>query len=470
MSTRIDSTQAAIMESLAKHRALREAPQPEHQWLAEHGQLLRYELGEVVTSKDQLAPAMLIVFSGHLVIRVDRGAGSHKIIEWQAGEVGGSLPYSRGSVPPGDVVAEEPTRVLSIDKELLPALTRECPAVTAKLVHLMLDRVRQFNSSDLRDEKMLSLGKLSAGLAHELNNPAAAVVRSARVLNDSIAEAALSTRQLGSLRLTEAQLDAITSLRDVCMTRPAPTALSSIDRADREDTLAQWLSVHGADEEHAQALTETPLAVADLDALAALVPGEALDIGLRWLAADCMMRSLAAEIEGAAVRIRDLVDTIKSFTYVDRALTTEPVNVAKGITDTLALLEAKRRQKAVKVWPDLPADLPRVMAVGGELNQVWMNLIDNAFDAVEQGGNVSVSAHHEGERVIVKVVDDGPGVPPEMQGRIFEPFYTTKGVGKGSGLGLDVVRRILHKHQGAIELESREGMTEFLVRLPIEPS
>src|SRR5690606_2742307 len=163
---------------------------------------------------------------------------------------------------------------------------------------------------------------------------------------------------------------------------------------------------------------------------------------------------------------RDLVDSVKGFSYMDRGNSPEPVDIRKGITDTLALLESKRRAKSVKVWVDLPDDLPKVMAVGGELNQVWLNLIENALDAVAEGGNVVVNAAREGDKVIVKVVDDGPGVPEHIRHRIFEPFFTTKGVGKGTGLGLDVVRRLLDKHEGDVELDSRPGMTEFLVRLP----
>ncbi len=457
----------SVMESLAKHKALGGAPTAEHRWLAEHGTIRRFERGEVVTRKGQLATAMLIVFAGHLVIRVDRGAGAHKIIEWRGGDVGGTMPYSRGAVPPNDVIAEETTRVLSFEKELFDSIVRECPTVTATLVHLLLDRVRQFNANDLRDEKLVSLGKLSAGLAHEINNPAAAVISGARHLKESIAEAARTTRQLGALRLADRQLDAIATLRDACMARVEHVKRSAGARAEHEDALSVWLSSHGADESHAAALAETPVTVADLEALAREVSGDALEVALGWLAADCTMRSLASDIEAAATRIRDLVDTVKSFSYMDRALTTEPVDVGRGIADSVALLEPKRREKGIAVWVDVPDDLPRVNAVGGELNQVWINLIENAFDAVAEGGNVVISAVHEGDKVLVRVVDDGPGVPEEIRTRIFEPYFTTKEVGKGTGLGLDVVRRLLQRHEADIELESRPGMTEFLVRLPV---
>ena len=364
MSTTVASSPDSILESLMRHKALGEAPQHELEWLASNGTLLLYEMNEVVTMKGQHAPAMLIVFSGHLVIRVDRGAGSHKIIEWKDGDVGGTMPYSRGAIPPNDVIAEEQTRLLSIRKELFGDVTRECPTVTATLVHLLLDRARQFRSSDLRDEKLISLGKLAAGFAHELNNPATAVISNARQLKTSIAEAARATRELGSLRLADSQLDAIADLRDVCMTRPAPAGLSSIDRAEREDAIDEWLATHGVDPSRGAPLADTALTIADLDALAAQVGGETLDVGLRWLASDCMMRSLVTDIESAAVRIRGLVDTVKSFSYMDRALSAEPVELAKGISESVALLEPKRREKNIAVLVDVPGDVPAVMLAG----------------------------------------------------------------------------------------------------------
>ncbi|MFN2602193.1 MAG: ATP-binding protein [Gemmatimonadaceae bacterium] len=457
-----------MMARLAQHRLLGSAPVTEHAWLVKNGKLRTYPVGGVVTAKSEQAKKLLIMFSGRLVLWVDRGAGSHKVFEWKAGEVAGVMPYSRVTSPPNDVVAEEPTELLAVQRELLPEMIRECPVITDMLVHVMVDRARTFTSSDLRDEKLISLGKLAAGLAHELNNPASAVVRSAKMLTESLGVSETAARRLEASRLSDAQLAAIDAVRSACNGAPASFALSAVARADREDAISDWLDEHGSDEECAAPLATTGVTLAALDALAASMNGDALDSALRWIAAGCNVRALAAEIETASSRIHDLVGTVKRFTFMDRAPAAEPVDIRQGIAETLTLLGSKARSKSVTVSLESADDLPRAQAVGAELNQVWMNLIDNAIDAVPVGGHVEVSATHDQAHVIVRIVDDGAGIPPDIQGRIFDPFFTTKGVGEGTGMGLDIVRRILQQQEGEIAVDSRPGRTEFQVRLPVE--
>jgi signal transduction histidine kinase len=453
---------------LSQHRSLGDAPAEEHEWLATHGTLQKYEEGGVVTAKGQPATKLLIVLNGLLVIRVDRGAGSHKIFEWKGGDVGGVMPYSRVTSPPGDVVAEEPTEVLIVPRDLLQEMIRECPTITATLVHAMVDRARQFTSSDLRDEKLISLGKLAAGLAHELNNPASAVIRSAKMLTDSLTAAERAAWKLAEENLSGSQFAAIETTRALCVSSQGAAGLSAMARADREETISDWLADHEVSEDSASALADTAVTIDALDALAAKVSGAALDATLQWVAACCTVRALSSEIETAATRIYDLVAAVKGFSYMDHAPTPEPVDVRRGIADTFTMLGAKIRAKSATVSMDFADDLPRAHAVGAELNQVWMNLIDNALDAVAPGGHVSAKASCEMDSVVVSIIDDGPGIPQEIQGRIFDPFFTTKGVGQGTGLGLDVVRRLLQRHEGGITVESVPGKTEFQVRLPAE--
>jgi signal transduction histidine kinase len=455
-----------LMARLAQHRALGSAPVTEHAWLVRHGTTRSVAVGEVLTRKGEPPDAMSIVLAGHVVIRVDRGAGSHKIFEWRAGDVGGLLPFSRRPSPPADLVAEEATELLLIPADKLPELIRECPAVTAVTVWAMLDRARQFTSSDHRDEKLLSLGRLAAGLAHELNNPASAVVRSAKTLTDNLAAAESAARRLGEARLSDEQLAAIDRVRDACLARPAQAGGSALARADREDAIGSWLAAHTGGEACAAPLAETGVTLEALDVLAATVRDDALDAALQWIAAGCQVRSLASDIETAAARIHDLVAAVKGFTYMDRAPTPQPVDIRRGIQDTLTMLGAKTRAKAANISLQFAADLPCAHAVGAELNQVWMNLVDNALDAIAERGHVNVTAGAERGRVVVRITDDGPGIPAEIRKQIFDPFFTTKGVGKGTGLGLDIVRRLVQRHEGEIEVESRPGCTEFTVSLP----
>jgi signal transduction histidine kinase len=238
-----------------------------------------------------------------------------------------------------------------------------------------------------------------------------------------------------------------------------------LERADREDELTDWLSDHRATQEYAIPLADTGITPSALDVLAETVHGDALEAALGWISACALVRTLSQEIESAAIRIHDLVGAVKGFSYMDHAPTPEPVDVHRGVADTLRMLAAKTRAKSVHVSMDIPEDLPRAHAVGAELNQVWMNLIDNALDAVPPGGSVKVSAKRVRDSVVVSVVDDGPGIPPNVKERIWEPFFTTKGVGKGTGLGLDIAKRLLQRHDGAIDVESVPGRTEFQVRL-----
>jgi signal transduction histidine kinase len=457
-----------VMARLAAHRAVGSAPPEEHAWLAARGELRGYPVGAVVTPAHEQATELLIYFTGRVVIRGDRGAGSFKIFEWRGGDVGGALPYSRRAVPPADAVAEEPTEVLAVDRALLDELTRDCPAVTATLVHAMVDRARHFTSADLRDEKLLSLGKLAAGLAHELNNPASAVMRSAKTLTEGLGSAEAAARELIAAGLSPEQYAAVESARTACSVSHAGPPLSAVEHAEHEEDLADWLARHGVGEEWAAALAETGVTRETLGALSRSVSGEALVAALRWLSACCLVRALAAEIEGAATRIHDLVAAVKGFSFMDHAPKPEPVDIRRGMADTLQVLGSKTRAKAVTVSMQLPDDLPCVRAVGAELNQVWMNLIDNAIDAVAVGGRVTIAAGQELDRVVVRIIDDGPGIPPEIRGRIFDPFFTTKPVGEGSGLGLDVVRRLLQREDGEVAVDSVPGRTEFQVRLRAE--
>jgi signal transduction histidine kinase len=459
----------SLLSRLAQHRSVGSAPVAEHEWLVRHGSLRTLAVGEVLTHKGESPLTMTVVLTGHIVIRVDRGAGSHKIFEWRGGDVGGMLPFSRSPSPPNDLVAEEATEILEIPREHLPELIRECPVVTAAAVWAMLDRARQFTAGDHRDEKLLSLGRLAAGLAHELNNPASAVVRSAKTLTESLAGAEAAGQRLAAARLTDAQLAAIEAVRQACLRPARRISYSAISRADREDSFTEWLDAHGASTRCAAPLAETGLTLDQLDTLAASIGRDALDAALQWIAAGCQVRALASSLETAGSRINDLVGAVKGFTFMDHAPTREPVDISRGITDTFTMLGAKTRGKSVAVSVDIPDDLPRVHAVGAELNQVWMNLIDNAVDAVAVGGQVQVIASRSPRGVVVAITDDGPGIPQAIQGRIFDPFFTTKGVGEGTGLGLDIVRRLVKQHEGEIEVESRPGHTEFRVTLPAVP-
>jgi signal transduction histidine kinase len=461
-----DVPDPTLVQRLTAHRTLGGVPVAELEWLAEHGELMSIAPGEVVSSNTSAILGLYVILSGHISITVNRGSGPRKVMEWRGGELTGLLPYSRMTVAPGVSIAEEPTEALLVRREQFRELVRECHEVVAICVHVMLDRARHFTSSDLSDEKMVSLGKLAAGLAHELNNPASAVARSAKELCAWVSEIDEAWRGLTSGPLSAAQLAELARIRARNARIPDRAGRSAMELADREDGLAAWLGEHGVDDRFAETLAGSALSPADLDPLVPLFDPARLEAAVRCAAADFAVRSLTGEIGAAASRIHALVSAVKGFTYMDQATVPRPINVGKGLSDTLTVLARKARDKSVNLALDVEPNLPSVDGFGGELNQVWSNLIDNALDAVAEGGHVSVAASAVGPTLVVRVVDDGPGIPDEIRDRIFDPFFTTKDVGKGTGLGLDIARRFVKRHKGEIEVDTRPGRSEFRVILP----
>lgn len=456
-----------LIDRLTEHKTLSAAPRAELEWLAAHGCIRTLNTGEVLSGKGQEVAGLYIILSGRLALFVDRGSGLNKVIEWREGDVAGLLPYSRLMNAPGDSSALEPLEVLAIPREQLREMTRECFEVTSMLVHTMIDRARLFTSSDLHNEKMISLGKLSAGLAHELNNPASAIERCAATLEDRIEDCEEATRGLSAATLSEAQIALVETVRGACMAKKCQGVRSAMEQLDREEEIAEWLARHRLDAKSAGMLADTDVTIGSLDLLAAAVQGPALDAVVRWAASGCAVRHLASEIQECSMRISGLVTAVKGFTHMDQANVAEPVNLGPGLRDTVAVLKSKAREKSAAVTLEVEDDLPKVRGWVGELNQVWGNLIDNALDAVAYGGRIDVHVARKEQSVVVGIVDNGPGVAEEIRNRIFDPFFTTKPLGRGTGLGLDIVRRLVGHNDATIDFESRPGRTEFRVTLPM---
>ncbi|WP_348266454.1 ATP-binding protein [Edaphobacter paludis] len=455
-----------LIDRLSEHKTLSAAPRTELEWLAAHGSIRNLNPGEVLSVKGRQVEALYIILSGRLALFVDRGAGPNKVIEWRAGDVAGLLPYSRLMTPPGDSIALEPLEILAIPRDHLREMTRECFEVTSILVHTMIDRARLFTSSDLQNEKMISLGKLSAGLAHELNNPASAIERCAATLEDRIEDVEEITRGLAAATLSDAQMATIDVVRASCMAKQKGPR-SPLEQLDREEAIAEWLANHGMDTVCASTLADTEVTLESLNLLVAAVEPPARNAIVRWVAAGCAVRSLAMKIQDCSMRISSLVTAVKGFTHMDQANVSEPVNLGPGLRNSVAVLNSKACEKSVVVTLELEPELPKACGFAGELTQIWGILLDNALDAVANGGRVEVLAVRDDQNVVVRIIDDGPGIPEEVRDRIFDPFFTTKPQGHGTGLGLDIVRRLVRHNDGAIDFESQPGRTEFRVRLPI---
>jgi signal transduction histidine kinase len=457
----------ALVERLANLKILKNVPRAELEWLVDHGRVQTYEAGRVFRPHDQALPGLTILLTGAVAIHVDRMGVQRRVMQWHAGDLTGALPYSRMVNPPGDTVVHETAEIFEIDKEHFRDITRECPEFTAICVHTMLDRARHFTGRDFQDEKMASLGKMSAGLAHELNNPAAAAGRSAKRLIEQKNEAEDSARSLFAADLNEQQLAALDEARAYCLMVPPSFLDTPLDRADRVDAIAEWLEKHGGEMDQATALAETAMTVEGLEKLAGVFEGELLIDALRWLAATAAITAIATELQESTKRISDLVASVKGYTHMGQAAVAEPVNVGRGLTDTTRLMASKLRDKSITLKLDVPHDLPPARAFGSELNQIWMNLLENALYAAPYGGEITIRARQELDAIVVDVIDNGDGIPDDIKSRIFDPFFTTKPVGEGTGMGLDIVRRLVFNQKGEIEVESQPGRTDFRVTIPL---
>jgi signal transduction histidine kinase len=431
--------------------------------LMPYGKEVVLKPGDVLFDETSTVDSFYVVLEGRVNISRLDGAEELSLVDHGAGEFTGGLAVLTGRTSIHRARAATPTRVLEIDSTIFRRVAVEVPDVADVFISGLAVRMHQTQRAFRQQEKLAALGKLSAGLAHELNNPAAAARRASEDLGGAVLDA-----QLGALehdeRFFREERQALIAMQGETATGetpPDPLALG-----DAEDELGDWLGGRGIEEpwDLAPALAASGVEVGRLEQLASVLEGESLAAGLGWLVKTSELVELADEVAISVGRISELVGAMKDYTYMDRAAVGE-VDVRVGLDNTLTILGHKL--KGVSVQREYREDLPKVQGNGGELNQVWTNLIDNAADAVDGRGNIIIKASGEGDLIVVEVVDDGPGIPPEARRRVFEPFYTTKEVGAGTGLGLDVVRRIVVAHGGEVLVRSEPGETRFTVRLPV---
>jgi signal transduction histidine kinase len=335
----------------------------------------------------------------------------------------------------------------------------------------MTNRVRTFTSLQQQNEKMMALGKLSAGLTHELNNPAAAIVRSSDTLMEHLRLQPDDFKEIMAIRMDKKEVDAVNLKLWEVLDRTEKPKLTLIERTELEDKITGWLEDHQVKRaaEIAENFLEDGFTPDDLRDFKTHIPAPSLSPVFNWINSNLVTRKMVADINEASRRISDLVRSVKNFTHMDQGKGKELTDIRDGIRNTLTMLHYRFKKGNVTLIEDYDENLPRICAMVGELNQVWTNLIDNALDAMEPAGRGQLTIHteKEGDWARTSITDNGPGIPAEIQTRIFDPFFTTKEIGKGTGLGLDVVCRIIRQHHGSIRVQSKPGETMFVICFPI---
>src|ERR1700688_2122184 len=434
-------------------------------WFVGNAEEMRLKAGDSYFRQGDPADAMFVVLEGQVQARGEIG-GETVVIAMKSGDVTGVLPFSRMKQFTVDARAVTDARVLRFPSSLFPDLVQKMPELTKRLVGLMSDRIREVTRLEQQRDRLASLGKLSAGLAHELNNPASAAKRAASQLRTILKKIRDASLELGKQDLTATQKSEIEKL-ETSFTQPDVVPPDPLTMSDLEDQIDSLLRSHGQNDLWmlAAGLGRRDIKPEVVESLFAKLDGDTARAALVRIAASVEIASLLHEIESSTSRISDLVGAIKEYTYMDQS-PVQNIDVVKSLETTLTILNHKLKQ-GVAVQRDYQRDPLLVNSFGSELNQVWTNIIDNAIDAMHGKGALRVRTYRDDGCAVVEIGDDGPGIPPEVQTHIFEPFFTTKGVGEGTGLGLDTVQRIVKKHQGSIQVSSEPGDTRFQVWLPL---
>jgi signal transduction histidine kinase len=410
---------------------------------------------------------LFVLLEGELEILKRLGDEEVLLAVMSPGSFVGEISLLTGLPHTASARALTQSRYLKFDPSQFDGV-QESPVV-ALLLRTMAERLKNTEQMIQQHEKLSSLGKMAAGLAHEINNPAAANLRAAEELPALTAKLQSLLLSMQPFGFNPEHWDYLSQVHTNWIARAfQPEMLTTLQRSDREEALNQWMDVHEMDArwEFTLMLLDAGVTDKELDALYDVIaPTGALGAVFEWLECALTLSSLQRTLYQGSTRIVELVRAIKEYSFMDQS-PMQDVNLHEGLDNTLTMLAY--RLKTIQIIRDYDPYLPRVTVYGSQLNQVWTNLIDNAIDAMAGKGVITLRTWQDTERVFVEISDTGPGIPPEIQSRIFEPFFTTKGVGKGTGIGLDIVWRIIvHKHRGSIRVHSTPGDTRFEIALPV---
>ncbi|RUT09528.1 sensor histidine kinase [Dulcicalothrix desertica PCC 7102] len=430
------------------------------------GAKIHLNAGDTVFTEGQADYKFCIVLDGEIEITKQLGGERKLLAVHRRGEFMGEVSMLTGHGASASARALTNATVLEIDSETFKRIIAECSPIADVILTAMVGRSKDVEVQMRHSEKLAALGKLSAGLAHELNNPAAAAQRASSNLREIS-----KTLQSLMCELYSLSQEQLKFLRDFELQANPTIKLDPLDQSDKEDAVTDWLEDHDIKNSWKMAPTfvNTAIDTDKLDNLADQIPQDKLEIVLHWLEAKLAQTCLLNQIEQSTARISEIVQAVKGYSYMDQAPLQE-IDVHQGIENTLIIFGHKLK-KGIAVKREYDLTLPRIQAYGSELNQVWTNLIDNAIDAMKGKGQLTIRTESDNTCILVEITDTGTGIPEAIQPRIFEPFFTTKEMGAGTGLGLDITYRIIvKKHHGDIHFVSKPGNTSFRIYLPINPS
>jgi signal transduction histidine kinase len=440
--------------------------------LADLGNEVPFDTGDTIFVEGQPADFLWVLLAGEM--ELERHVGGQRIriaTVSRPGTYGGGLQAFSGSGAASGyratAKATRPSRFFRLPSSELGRLLGEWSPVSKHFLDGYLQRLEGIEATVRERERLISLGRLAAGLAHEVNNPAAAAIRATADLRVALRRLQDVVGWLASADLPGERIRALLAVQRDAVGVTRPSTRSGIELANAEDEIGTWLDTHEVENAWALASTFASVGVDEpwLDRAGQMIGASDLSPALNWVAATKMSEQLIDQVDDALRRIAQLVGAVKEYSYMDRAAE-QDVNVQEGIEKTLVILNHKIHA-GIEIRREYDQHLPTIQANGAELNQVWTNLIDNAIDAMQAGGELLIRTRQENNSVVVEIGDQGPGIPPDLVSRIFDPFFTTKEPGKGTGLGLDIVRRIVvDRHHGEISVESTPGDTRFIVRLP----
>jgi len=440
-------------------------PEEQIEWFLSKAEELHLKAGNTSFHQGDPADAMFVLLEGQLQLRGEFG-GETVVLSTNPGDVTGVLPYSRMTQFPLDARVTADAKILRFPSSLFPELVQKMPELTQRLVALMSDRIRETTRREQQRDRLASMGKLSAGLAHELNNPASAAKRASAQMREMLKKIRDASHELGSRELTADQKSKIEKLEASFIQHNEPPR-DPLQLSDLEEEIDSLLRSHGQNDlwQLAAGLARNNVKPQALESLFSIVDEDTARAALIRIAASIEIANLLDEIESGTSRISELVRAIKEYTYMDQT-PVQNVDVVRSLETTLTILNHKLKRGVVVHRDYQPVPL-LVNSFGSELNQVWTNIIDNAIDAMGGKGELQVRTYRTDDSVVVEIADNGPGISPEILPHIFEPFFTTKKVGEGTGLGLDTAMRIVRRHRGTIEVTSKPGDTRFQIWLPL---